>query len=281
MTEAQSLSGAAVLRRVHPSVLAITGVLIGGFVLTAIGAGFLTRYDPNAIAPVDRLLPPFQTAAYWLGTDNLGRDLWTRLAYGSRTSLTVGTIAVVSGLTIGVVIGVLAAMSGRRLDAFLGWLINVQLSIPAIVLAISISAVLGNGIVNVTLAIAATLWPQFARLARGTTMSVMQTPYVESAIAIGASRWRIAFKYVLPNIQTHLVALATLEFGHAIVSEAALAFLGFGVEPRRPSWGTMIADGRSYLYLAPWLTLLPALALLVATIAINYFGDELGALDQS
>jgi peptide/nickel transport system permease protein len=269
------------LRAFHPAVLAFCTVVLGGLIVCAFGASIITHYDPNGIAPANRLIPPFHTSAHWLGTDSLGRDIWTRLVYGSRTSLTVGALATSIGVSIGVVLGVIGGMLRGRFDAFLGWLINVQLSIPAIVLAISISAVLGSGMVNVTVAIAVTLWPQFARLARGCTMSIMQMPYVESAVSIGASKLRIAWKYVLPNIQSTILVLATLEFGHAIVSEAALAFLGFGVEPRRPSWGAMIAEGRNYLYLAPWLTLLPAIALSMVTVAVNYLGDELGSAEQS
>jgi peptide/nickel transport system permease protein len=271
----------AALRSFNPVILAFCAVVLGGLLVCALGADFITHYDPNGIAPANRLIPPFRSAAHWLGTDSLGRDIWTRLVYGSRTSLTVGVFATFIGVTVGVVLGVAGGMLRGWFDTFLSWLINVQLSIPAIVLAISISAVLGSGIVNVTVAIAVTLWPQFARLARGTTMTIMQLPFVESAVSIGASRLRIAWKYVLPNIQNTILVLATLEFGHAIVSEAALAFLGFGVEPRRPSWGTMIADGRNYLYLAPWLTLLPAIALSLVTIAVNYLGDELGSAEQS
>lgn len=250
-------------------------VVLAAVGATALFAPLIAPSDPNAIDTFNRLLPPLTDKGHWLGTDNLGRDIFSRLIYGGRTSLVVGLIAMSFALVFGVTLGLLAASVGGWLDDVVSWLVNVQLSIPAIVLAISISAVLGNGIANVIFAIGITLWPQFARITRGSALKVLQLPYVEGAVAIGAGRLRIALRHVLPNIASSLIVIATLELGHAIVSEAALAFLGFGVEPRRPSWGTMIADGRPYLSSAVWLTLLPSLALSLTTVAISYLGDEI------
>src|ERR1022692_1010907 len=265
--------------RLSARILLCATVLLA-VIVGALFAPALAVHDPNSIDPGNRLIRPLQDSQHWLGTDSLGRDIAARIIYGSRTSLTVGVLSTTFALVIGVTLGIVSGMLRGWIDSVIGWLINIQLSIPAIVLAICISAVLGNGIFNVTFAIAVTLWPQFARVSRGATLKVMRMPYVEGAFAIGASSLRIAFRHVLPNIASSLIVLATLELGHAIVSEAALAFLGFGVEPRRPSWGTMIADGRPYLSAAVWLTLLPALALALTAVAVSYLGDELDPAER-
>lgn len=251
-------------------------IAIAGLVLGAAFAPLLAPSDPLAIDPANRLLSPFEQSSHWLGTDTLGRDILARLLYGGRTSLFIGIASTVIALGIGIATGLVAAMARGWMDEMLSWVINIQLSIPAVVLAISISAVLGNGLWNVVAAIAVTLWPQFARIARGATLSVLQMAYVEAARALGGGPVFLALRHILPNIATPVAALATLEFGHAIVSEAALAFLGFGVEPSRPSWGAMIAEGRPYLSTFIWLTLLPSIVLSLATMAVSYLSDAIG-----
>lgn len=263
-------------RRASWTARACIGVLLAVAALSA-GAGLVTSWDPNAVEPAKRLIRPLSDPRHWLGTDNLGRDMWTRLAFGARTSIIVSLLSTCGALLVGVAAGVVGGLARGRTDDIVSWTVNVQLSVPAIVLAISISAVLGTGLANVVLAIGIALWPQFARVARGATIKVRQMPYVEAGVAVGASGVRLASRYVLPNILREVVTLATLEFGHAVVSEAALAFLGFGVEPQRPSWGSMIADGRPYLNAGAWITVFPAITLSAVTIAVSYLGDELEA----
>ncbi len=249
--------------------------VLGLFVLLAVTAGTVTGVSPNAIDPAGRLLPPLVDGAHWLGTDHLGRDIWARLVFGARTSVTVAVLSVVAGLLVGVSLGVMAGLLERRFDAILGWIINVQLSIPAIVLALSLSVVLGTGTSSVVVAIAATLWPQFARIARAATLRVKHMAYFEGAIAMGARSRNLAVGYVLPNIRGDIAALGAIEFAHAVVSEAALAFLGFGVDPRTPSWGSMIADGRLYLSTAAWIAILPSVALTIVAIFVSILGDDI------
>jgi peptide/nickel transport system permease protein len=243
-------------------------------VAVALAAPLLAPADPNAQDIAQRLRPP-GSAGHWLGTDTLGRDILSRLIYGSRVSLVVGFLGVTISAVIGVIVGVLSGFYRRQIDAGLSWLANVQLSFPFILLAIAIVAVLGPGLRNVILVLGVTGWVVYARIARGDVLAARDLDYVMAARSLGASDLRVMVRHLLPNILPPLIVVATFEMARLIISEAALSFLGLGVEPRIPSWGSMLADGRGYLEVAWWLATLPGLAIMVTVLGINLLGDWL------
>jgi peptide/nickel transport system permease protein len=255
------------------------GASLGAIVLlvliaAALGAQILAPADPNAQETGKRLLPP-GSSGHLLGTDALGRDILSRLIYGSRVSLIVGFLAVAISAAIGITVGVVSGFYRRTLDGVLSWLGNVQLSFPFILLAIAVVAVLGPGLRNVILVLGVTGWVVYARIARGDVLAVRDLDYVTAARSLGASDLRLMVRHVLPNILPPLIVVGTFEVARMIISEAALSFLGLGVEPRIPSWGSMLADGRQYLDVAWWLATLPGLAIMVTVLGINLLGDWL------
>ena len=240
----------------------------------ASAANLISPVDPNAQEITQRLLPP-GTAGHLFGTDALGRDILSRLIYGSRVSLTVGLSAVGISSLIGVTMGMLGGFYRGWIDALLSWFSNVQLSFPFILLAIAIVAVLGSGLRNVILVLGITGWVVYARIARGDVLGAREQDYVIAARSLGASDVRLMFRHILPNILPPLIVVGTFEVARMIVSEAALSFLGLGVEPQVVSWGSMLADGRQYLHVAWWLATLPGLAIMVTVLGINLLGDWL------
>jgi len=249
-------------------------VVLLGLVIMALASPLLAPTDPNAQDTARRLLPP-GTPGHLFGTDALGRDILSRLVYGSRVSLTVGFLAVGISALIGVTIGVLSGFYRRSVDAVLSWLANVQLSFPFILLAIAIVAVLGAGLRNVIIVLGITGWVVYARIARGDVLAAREQDFVTAARSLGASDARLMLRHILPNILPPLIVVATFEVARMIISEAALSFLGLGVEPRVVSWGSMLADGRQYLDVAWWLATLPGLAIMVTVLGINLLGDWL------
>ena len=239
----------------------------------------LLPIDPYRSNFAMRLHPPSLDA--WLGTDQLGRDLRARIIAGTRIALLVGFLSVSIGLVAGGLLGLLAGMvSGGRLDAFLMRCMDIVLAFPWLLIVIAVIAILGPSLTNAMIAIGITLIPEFARLVRSLVMSLGAQDFVLAARAMGASQLRIAFRHILPHCTAQLVVLSTVRLGRAILSEAGLSYLGLGVQPPHPAWGSMIASGQNYLLAAPHVSLVPGLAVLIVVMALNIAGDGLrDALD--
>jgi peptide/nickel transport system permease protein len=220
-----------------------------------------------------RLQPP--SIQNPMGTDNLGRDVFSRVIHGAQVSLQVASIAVGVAVLLGLAIGVLSALYGGKLDALLMRIVDIMFAVPSLVLAILISGLLGPSRTNAMLAIGIVYAPVFARLARGTSLSVLSLPYVEAARSIGASRGRMILRYVLPNIAGSMIVLVSVYLSAAILTEASLSFLGLGTQPPEPSWGGMLSDSRTYMELAPWLAVFPGLAIMLVVLGFNFMGDGL------
>ncbi|MFY9237959.1 MAG: ABC transporter permease [Roseovarius sp.] len=258
------------------------GVMIGGLilvvvVLAAVFAPFITQYDPLQQSLSGRLQPPFWmergSADHVLGTDHLGRDYLARLLYGARVSLLIGfTTALISG-SIGTFLGVLAGYFGGRTDSVVMFLVTVKLSIPTILVALAVVQLVGGSLQIVILVLGLLLWHQFAVVTRATTMQIRGMDYITAAETVGCSTFRILLTEVLPNVLNQIIVVLTLTMASAILIEAALSFLGVGVQPPTPSWGIMIAEGKQHLFFKPWLVMIPGVALLVVVLAINLLGD--------
>lgn len=218
-----------------------------------------------------RLNPP--SSENWLGTDQVGRDVLTRLLVGSRLSLGAGFIVLIIATSIGTTIGVLSGFSGGKIDLFLQRVTDVFLTIPGLILAMAVAAALGPSLVNVILAISLVWWPGYSRLARGEVLRTSNEVYVDAARAIGAPRGRIIVRHVLPNITTPILVKCTMDIGFAVLTLAALGFIGLGSQPPAPDWGKMIADGRRYLPESWWLTVFPGAAIFLTVFAFNLLGD--------
>lgn len=245
----------------------------------ALLAPLLAPY-PAGQQNLDRVqLPPFATSIentfHLLGTDALGRDLLSRMIYGGRISLLVGvTVVVVAGL-IGVPMGLLSGYLGKSIDTLIMRLVDIQLAVPFILLAIAIMAVLGTGLGNVILVLGISSWVGYARIVRGAVLSLREQPFIEAAHCIGLSSGRLIFRHLLPNVWTPVIVLATQGVGGAILAESSLTFLGLGISPLIPTWGSMVADGRNYLTTAWWISTFPGLLLTTTVLAIYFLGDGL------
>lgn len=259
--------------------LVVPAVLMALIVLSTILAPVISPYAPNAQSLADRLLPPFWqeggAVAHLLGTDQLGRDLLTRILYGAQVSLGVGAVAVVCRLVVGVLIGLIAGYFGGPLRTFFMRLGDVQLALPSLVLAIGIIAALGPSIPNVILVLSIAGWVLYARLVVSEVLVVRQQDYIASARLLGASHVRIILRHVLPNIVPTVIVFASLDFGTMMLTEGSLSFLGLGVQPPQPSWGGMAADGRALIGTAWWIATLPGAALVVTVAVINILGEQL------
>jgi peptide/nickel transport system permease protein len=253
---------------------AIGVVLIIVFVLCALFAPLLAPYDPAHISLPNRLLPP--SSAHWCGTDELGRDICSRLVYGSRISLLVGSSVVLVSLFLGLIMGSIAGYYGGLIDQFFNVvLMNAFLSFPGILLAIAFVAFRGPGIFNLVLALSIGGWVGYARLIRAQVLAAREREFVEAARALGASDARALLRHILPNIIQPIIVQAAIGMAGAILAEATMSFLGLGVPPPSASWGAMLNDARSYLFDAPHLVLFPALAVMLAVLAFNFIGDAL------
>lgn len=248
------------------------------FVLAALLAPLIAPFDPNAQNLLGRMKAPGTTSRafhYLLGSDELGRDLLTRLIHGARVSLAVAFAAALLSGTVGVLLGMLAGYLRGWVEVLVMRVVDVFLSIPAILLAIITVAVLGPGLVNVVVVLALTRWPRYARVAYGQTLGIANAPYVRLATLMGAGAPRILFRHVLPNIMGAVTVVATLEFGLMVLFEAGLSFLGLGVQPPTASWGSMLSTGREYLATAWWIATFPGLCLFLLVLSINLIGDDL------
>ncbi len=249
------------------------------FVLVALFGPLMTPYDPLAGSLRARLDPPaWQEGGSWahlFGTDRLGRDILSRIIAGARISLTVCVLVIAIGGSIGTAVGTLSGYFGGWTDRVLMRLVDLALSFPVILLALLLGAISGPSFTNIIIVISLVLWSQYARMARGETMKVRTEDFVDLARTSGLSHLQIIWRHILPNIAPALIVVATLQVGVVIVLEASLSFLGVGVPPPAPSWGSMIADGRSYITTAWWLCMIPGLAILLTVMSVNLVGDAL------
>ena len=251
---------------------------LGALVLVVAGTVFAERlapYGPNEQDITQRLRAPDLEGGHLLGTDEVGRDILSRLIYGARVSLLVGVIAVGLSCPVGVLVGVVAGYAGRRADDVLMRITDIQLAIPTILLASAVVAVRGPGLGNVILTLTVTGWTLYARLVRGETLAVKGRDFVQAARANGAGDTRIMARHVLPNVLSPVIVVAVFAVANMIVLEATLSFLGLGVEPSVVTWGRMLNGGRLYLSTAWWLTAFPGLAIFVTVLAVNLLGDHL------
>jgi peptide/nickel transport system permease protein len=247
--------------------------LIAVFAMCALFAPLLAAYDPLVQDLASRLRPP--SPEHWLGTDSLGRDIASRILYGARISLVIGVVVVASAGVFGTVVGLVAGYAGGLVDEALMRLTEVFLAFPALILAMAIAGALGPSLTNAIIAIAAVTWAVYARLTRGQILSLRQREFVEAARAIGASRVRIVWRHLLPNVLAPLMIQASFDLGSSIIAAAGLSFIGFGAQPPTPEWGVMISEGRNYISTQPWLSLFPGLAILLAVGSFNLLGDGL------
>ncbi len=260
------------------------GFTIGALILLviicmALAAPLISPHDPYAQNLARRLVPPIWhdkgTWEHILGTDKLGRDYLSRLLYGAQISLIIGSVTVLISGTIGTILGVCAGYFGGRVDAALSYIVTTRLALPVVLVALASAALVGSSLHGVIIVLGLLLWDRFAVVTRSATQQIVASDYVAAAQAIGCSTPRIILSEVLPNILNPLIVVATLEMAHAILLEAALSFLGLGVQPPLPSWGLMIAEGKQYMFFSPWVIAIPATALVLLVLAINLVGDGL------
>src|SRR5712692_2713413 len=248
-------------------------------VLVALAAPLLAPYDPLAQNLGNTLARPGR--AHLLGTDNVGRDVLSRVIWGTRVSLVAGLVSVALAVVAGSLLGILAGYCGGRVDGLVMRLMDAVLSFPPLVLALALGAVLGAGLGGVLVALGVVYTPTFARLMRGQVLSVTARDYVDAARALGAPGWRVAWRHVVPNAMNPIIVQASLSVAFAILAEASLSFLGLGIQPPQASWGSMINAGRGYLQQAPWIVFGPGAALFVTVVGLNFVGDAVrDALDQ-
>ena len=263
-----------ITRRIKKNKMAIFGTyIVLAFVAIAIFAPWISPYNPTAQNYTVSLQGP--TWSHPFGTDIYGRDVLSRVIYGARTSLGISFIAVLASVITGTILGAIAGYFGGVLDELIMRTFDVFLAFPTILLAIAIMAILGPGAVNIAIAIAVYSIPQFARVSRSTVVSVKANEYVEAARSIGEERWAILLKYVLPNSIAPIIIQATLRMATAILSIAGLGFLGLGVQPPTPEWGSDLSLAMTYIQVAPYLGIFPGLAVFLVTMGFNYFGDGL------
>jgi peptide/nickel transport system permease protein len=240
----------------------------------AITAPLLTPFDPYTLDAAVPFHAP--SATHWFGTDDLGRDVFTRVLFGARISLWVGFLAVSISIGIGVPVGIISAFAGGWVDYVLQRIVDALFAFPTIVLGLAIVSVLGTGVTKVIIAVGIVSIPRVARVVRSSTLGVMGQPYVEAATAVGAQSPRIIARHILPNVFAPVLILATAGFGAAILAEAALSFLGVGTPPPEPSWGIMLSGAaQQYVRTAPWMAIFPGIAISIAVFAFNLFGDAL------
>jgi peptide/nickel transport system permease protein len=271
--------GAAVLGALwqfcrHKPLGALGAVIVVGLLAMAVFAPWIAPYQYDETIPGARMKAP--GAQFWMGTDNLGRDVYSRVVYGAAVSVTVGFGAVLLANVLATVIGITSGYFGGAYDICVQRVVDAWQSFPFLVVILSLMAVLGPGLLNLVLALGVLGAAAASRVIRGTTISVMQNTYVEAARALGAGHLRIMLRYILPNVAATVIILATIGLGAAILAESALSFLGFGVPPPYPSWGAMLSgSGRSFMYRAPWMAIWPGAAISLAVFGFNMLGDAL------
>jgi peptide/nickel transport system permease protein len=258
----------------HKPLGALGAVIVVGLLAMAVFAPWIAPYQYDETIPGARMKAP--GAQFWMGTDNLGRDVYSRVVYGAAVSVTVGFGAVLLANVLATVIGITSGYFGGAYDICVQRVVDAWQSFPFLVVILSLMAVLGPGLLNLVLALGVLGAAAASRVIRGTTISVMQNTYVEAARALGAGHLRIMLRYILPNVAATVIILATIGLGAAILAESALSFLGFGVPPPYPSWGAMLSgSGRSFMYRAPWMAIWPGAAISLAVFGFNMLGDAL------
>jgi peptide/nickel transport system permease protein len=261
-------------KRLIRNKLAVLGALLLLFLITvALLAPWVATHNPLKINIKERLQPPSQ--AHFFGTDGYGRDLFSRVVYGAAIALRVGFLSIAVAMSAGIILGLISGYYRGWIDAIIMRIMDAILSFPIILLAIGIMAVLGAGFANLMIALGLVYTPRFARLVRSSVLSVREKEYIEAARVTGCSDFTILFVHILPNCWAPVIIQATISFGYAILWEAALSFLGLGAPPPSPSWGSLLADGKEVLTRAPWMTYFPGLAIAMAVLALNLFGDGL------
>jgi len=263
-------------KRVAPLVV-LSWLIVLALLVAAVCSPQVAPHNPVRERLIDRLLPPAWGKdgewRYLLGTDHLGRDVVSRIIYGSRVSLVVGFAAVAVGGSLGIVLGVMAGYVGGRLDESIMALADIQLAFPTILLAITVIAVLGPSFINLVLIIGLSGWVTYARIARGQVLSLREKEFVEASRAQGSDPLRTVCRHILPNMLSPLIVVATLDLARTIILESTLSFLGLGIQPPTPSWGGMLSDGREYLLTAWWIATFPGLALMLTALSFNRLGD--------
>jgi len=269
------MSARSTFEKARRNALGIVGiVLASAAIVAAIAAPLVAPHDPLHADFAQSLKPP-GTAGHPWGTDQLGRDLFSRVVYGARIALFIGFCTVLLTAVVGGLLGLLAGYFGGWPGTAVMRLADVQLSFPFILLALTINAIVGLGLRNIIISLAAAGWVVYARVVRGEVLSVKQREYVHAAAALGLGRGRILFRHVLPNVLPSIIIVASLQFSQFIVAEAAISFLGFGVQPPTPAWGSMLSESRDFLYVAWWLAAFPGAALALTALGINLVGDWL------
>jgi peptide/nickel transport system permease protein len=257
----------------------IGGVILLTVFVGAVFAEYFAPHEPNRQRLIARFKPPFWaeggSMTYPLGTDNVGRDIWSRIIHGSRISLIVGVCAVGVSMLIGVTLGLVSGFWGGQIDATIMALVDIMLAFPQLILAFAMVAVLGPGIGNIILVLGITGWERYARVVRAEVLALREREFVQAARAIGVSNLKIVFGHIMPNTFSSVIVMATLQTAQAILAEAALSFLGLGTGRTYPSWGQMISLGRDYISIAWWLSTFPGLAILLTVLAINLVGDRI------
>lgn len=252
---------------------AFSALVIILIVLMAVFAPLIAPYDPAAQALSDRLSPP--SMEHWLGTDKVGRDIWSRVIYGARISLIIGLVPTVISMVIGTVLGLFAGYYGGKVDFVIMRLADIMLAFPSLLLAMVVMYTLGGGIINIFIALSLVNWASTARVVRSQTLSLREAEYVEAARSIGVKKTTIIFRHILPNCLPSLIVLFTLNIPAAILSESSLSFLGVGAQPPSASWGLAVTEGKKYLFSEPWIPLAPSCAIMVLVMAFNFLGDGL------
>lgn len=262
------------MQLIKQSPLTMVGlVIIIGIIFIAIFAPYLAPYDPLDVDTANRLKPP--SSKNLLGTDDMGRDIFSRIMYGSRISLMVGIVVLAISLSIGVPLGAVSGYFGGKIDSALMRITDIFLGLPSLILALSIAAALGRGIMNTMIAISITWWPWYARLVRGQTLTIREMGYIEAARAAGGSSFQIILSHVLPNCISPIIVSASMDMGYTILAAAGLGFIGLGAQPPSPEWGLMISIGRVYLMNYPWVATFPGIAILLTVLGFNLVGDGL------
>ena len=278
------MSGVTVRAGGRSPLLSNWGFLLGAFIvgacaIIAVVVPWIMPHDPFQIDLNRRLLPPSWmeggVAQNFMGTDGLGRDYFSRLLYGTRISMLIGVLTVITSGLIGITLGVVGGFYGGKADDAVMFAITTRLSIPAVLVALAVAALHGTSFMLVILVLGFLLWDRFAVVARSATMQIRNLDYVAAAWCAGVSPWWVLSREVLPNIATHLAVVATLEMALAILLEAALSFLGLGVPAPLPSWGLMISEAKEYMYFTPWMIIVPGAALFVLVMGVNLLGDAL------
>ncbi|GGI97159.1 nickel transporter permease [Paenibacillus hunanensis] len=263
--------GIRLFMRNRTAVVGLIIVLL--FIVLALIAPWITRYEYTAQVLADRLQPP--SAKHWFGTDDLGRDIFTRTIYGARISLWVGFLSVIGSIVIGTLLGIVAGFYGKWVDMIISRVFDILLAFPGILLAIAIVAILGPSLQNALYAIAIVNIPTYGRLVRARVLSLRQEEFITAARAIGVRDARLLFRHILPNSLTPLIVQGTLGVATAIIEAAGLGFLGLGAQPPEPEWGKMLSDSRQFIQTAPWTVIFPGVCILLTSLGFNLMGDGL------